>query len=194
MRRMFGPQLALLLCLCLSLFAVLGQGQPVPLGDLYTLTPGSTKAVNALWGENPAYLRFTSSRTVTVADLPGPGVITMIHFAYPEHWSAAQSLNRELLLRIYWDGSPTPSVECPLVDFFCDPNGEQDPVNTAFVNVRKGYNAYFPMPFRTSARVELAYDGPLPAGNELKSDMPCYSYVCYRSQMQAGFYATAGAA
>ena len=72
-------------------------------------------------------------------------------------------------------------MECPLVDFFCDPNGEQDPVNTAFVNVCRGYNAYFPMPFRSSARVELAYDGSLPAGSELEGDMPCYSYVCYRS-------------
>jgi hypothetical protein len=166
---------------CLSLLAVRAPAQPVPVDGLYLLTPGSTKAVNALWGENPLSLQFVSSRTVTVADLPGPGIITMIHFAYPQHWSARQSLNRDLLLRIYWDGASTPSVECPLVDFFCDPNGEQDPVNTAFVNVRKGYNAYFPMPFRTSARIVLAYDGTLPAGSELKADMPCYSYVCYRS-------------
>jgi hypothetical protein len=37
------------------------------------------------------------------------------------------------------------------------------------------------MPFRKSARVELLYDGPLPAGRELESTMPCYSYVCYHS-------------
>ena len=69
----------------------------------------------------------------------------------------------------------------PLVDFFCDPNGERDWVNTALVNVRQGFNAYFPMPFRKSARVELLYDGPLPAGRELESIMPCYSYVCYHT-------------
>ena len=101
----------------------------------------------------------------------------MIHFAYARE----PTLNRDVRLRIFWDGETTPSVDCPLVDFFCDPNGERDWVNTALVNVRQGFNAYFPMPFRKSARVELLYDGPLPAGRELESIMPCYSYVCYHT-------------
>ncbi|HEY1684060.1 MAG TPA: glycoside hydrolase family 172 protein [Tepidisphaeraceae bacterium] len=145
--------------------------------DMSTLTPGSTKAANALWGENPANLRFTTSKTVTVADLKGPGEITMIHFAYPN----AFKLNRDVLLRIYWDGETSPSVDCPLVDFFCDPNGTRDVVNTAMVNVKRGFNAYFLMPFRKSAKVVLDYDGPVSPGNELAKMMPCYSYVCYRT-------------
>ena len=67
------------------------------------------------------------------------------------------------------------------MDFFCDPAGTRDEVNTALVNVRRGFNAYFPMPFRKSAKVELVYDGPLGPGDELWQLMPCYSYVCYRS-------------
>ena len=102
-----------LLCFCLSLSAVPGQAQPLPLNDLYLLTPGSSKAVNALWGENPLSLQFKSSRTVTVADLSGPGIITMIHFAYPGSRSPNQSLSRDLLLRIYWDGSPTRAWNVP---------------------------------------------------------------------------------
>src|SRR5208282_1864863 len=50
-----------------------------------------------------------------------------------------------------------------------------------FVNVRRGFNAYFPMPFRKSAKVELVYDGPLEPGSELWRLMPCYSYVMYRT-------------
>ena len=69
----------------------------------------------------------------------------------------------------------------PLVDFFCDPAGLREEVNTALVNKRRGLNAYFPMPFRRSARVELVYDGPLPPGEELWRIMPCYSYVMYRT-------------
>ena len=150
--------------------------------DLARLTPGETKAVNALWGENPLAAQFRTTTNVVVADLKGPAEITMMHFAYPEHHTpGTQSLNRDVRLRIYWDGEATPSVDCPLVDFFCDPDGERDWVNTALVNVRKGFNAYFPMPFRKSARVELTYDGPLPAGRELQQAMPCYSYVCYHS-------------
>ena len=75
----------------------------------------------------------------------------MIHFALP----MAMKLNRDVLLKIYWDGEKDPSVDCPLVDFFCDPAGTQDDICTALVNKRRGWNAYFPMPFRKSARVEL---------------------------------------
>ena len=47
--------------------------------------------------------------------------------------------------------------------------------------MRRGFNAYFPMPFRKSAKVELVYDGPLAPGDELWKIMPCYSYVSYRT-------------
>jgi hypothetical protein len=91
-------------------------------------------------------------------------------------------LNRDLLLRIYWDGERDPSVDCPMVDFFCDAAGRRDDLTTALVNKRRGWNAYFPMPFRRSARVELVYDGPVPPGEKLWGQMPCYSYVMYRTQ------------
>jgi hypothetical protein len=149
-------------------------GQPA---DLARLTPGQTKAVNALWIENPLSLQFKTTKRVVVADLKGPAEITMIHFAYPQNGT----VNRDLLLRIYWDGETNPSVECPMVDFFCDPNGSREIVNNAMLNVRHGYNAYFPMPFRKSARIELEYQGTLEPGDQLWSAMPCYSYVCYRT-------------
>jgi hypothetical protein len=45
-------------------------------------------------------------------------------------------------------GRTSPSVDCPLVDFFCDPAGTRDEVNTAMVNERRGFNAYFPVQFQ----------------------------------------------
>ncbi|HEV2320455.1 MAG TPA: glycoside hydrolase family 172 protein [Verrucomicrobiae bacterium] len=163
-------------------FAAQARAQSWLTPDLAKLTPGTTKAVNALWGENPADVRFTTTKCVTVADIKGPAEITMIHFAYPQHHeSDAVSINRAVRLCIYWDGETNPSVDCPMVDFFCDPNGERDVVNTALVNVRRGFNCYFLMPFRKSAKVELVYDGPVAAGNRLAGMMPCYSYVCYRT-------------
>ena len=145
--------------------------------DLPYLTPGKTRAENALWIENPLSKRFHSSKRVVVAEIDGPAVITMIHFAMPQ----ALELNRDLLLMAYWDSEQSPSVYCPLVDFFCDPAGLREEVNTALVNKRRGFNAYFPMPFRRSARIELLYDGPLEPGEELWKMMPCYSYVMYRT-------------
>jgi D-arabinan exo alpha-(1,3)/(1,5)-arabinofuranosidase (non-reducing end) len=152
-------------------------GQAAGLEDLARLMPGRTKAENALWIENDLSARFNSSKRVVVADLKGPAIITMIHFAMPQ----TLKLNRDVLLRMYWDNENSPSVEVPLVDFFCDPAGLRDQLNTSLVNKRRGFNAYFPMPFRRSARIELLYDGPLEPGDELWKNMPCYSYVVYRA-------------
>jgi len=145
--------------------------------SLYLLRDGETKQVNALWGENPKEVQFGGGRRkVVVADLKGPGVITMMHFALPQ----TMKLGRDLVLRIYWDGERYPSVESPLVDFFCDPNGALERVDTVLVNKKRGWNCYFPMPFRKSARVELEADNPrYPSGSW--SANPCYSYVIYHT-------------
>jgi hypothetical protein len=162
--------------LILMLVTAPASGQISGLDDLAKLTPGRTAAQNALWSENPLSARFNSSKRVVVAEIKGPATITMIHFAMP----AVLKLNRDLLLKMYWDDESEPSVDCPLVDFFCDPAGLREQVNTALVNKRRGFNAYFPMPFRKSAKIVLVYDGPVEPGNELWRIMPCYSYVMYR--------------
>lgn len=150
---------------------------PAAISDpLCQLTEGQTKQVNALWIENPASLKFGEGRSkVVIADLKGPGIITMIHFALP----AAMRITRDVVLRIWWDGEKTPSVEAPLCDFFCDPNGALERVDSALVNKKRGWNCYFPMPFAKSARVEVSMDSSrYPNANW--GQAPCYSYVHYR--------------
>ncbi len=165
--------------LVLSMIPVCGQAPDlVPqLDSLYRIQDGETKQVNALWGENPPEMQFGEGKTkVTIADLKGPGIITMIHFALPQ----AMRLNRDTILRIYWDGEKSASVESPLVDFFCDPNGTLERVETALTNKKRGWNCYFPMPFAKSAKVELEMDNQrYPNGSW--SANPCYSYVIYRT-------------
>jgi hypothetical protein len=156
------------------------EGQWEDLSSLPSLTRGRTAAQNALWIENPLSARFNASKRAVVADIKGPAVITMIHFAMPQ----TLTLNRDLLVKMYWDGEESPSVDCPFVDFFCDPAGTRDVVNSALVNKRRGFNAYFPMPFRKSARIELVYDGALEPGDELWRIMPAYSYVMCRTMEQ----------
>lgn len=154
-----------------------------PLG-LTVLTPGRTTAQNALWLETPLDRRFNSSKRVVVADVRGPAIITMIHFALPgSHFMGKpiKQLNRDVRIQMFWDGETSPSVDCPLVDFFCDPAGLRAKVDTALVNKRRGFNAYFPMPFHKSGRIELLYDGPVEPGDELWRIMPAYSYVMYRT-------------
>ncbi len=142
------------------------------------------RAENALWIETPPERRFHNNREVVVADIKGSGIITMMHFAYPHRAIVAPKeyqLGRDLLIRIWWDGEKEPSVDCPMVDFFCDPAGLREVVNTTLVNKKRGWNCYFQMPFKKSAKVMLVYEGPEPAGDKLWAMMPCYSYVMWRA-------------
>jgi len=177
---------ALLFSICVSFSEGKAAGRVVPglfdFADLPELDSGGVGCRNALWIETDLNRRFHSQKEVVVAQIEGPAIITMIHFALPQsHFvKKPRRLGRDVLLQVFWDGEKSPSVNCPLVDFFCDPAGLREEVGTALVNKRRGFNAYFPMPFRRSATVKLLYDGPVAPGPELWRLMPCYSYVLYR--------------
>jgi len=153
--------------------------RPIDLG--YLPVEGETRMENGLWDECPRERQFTKGGKAVIADIQGPGVITMIHFALG---AVALSINRDTILRIYWDGEKTPSVECPLPDFFCDPNGAIERVDSALVNKLRGWNAHFQMPFAKSARIELIYDNPRYANATFSpghwGGVPAYSCVTYR--------------
>jgi hypothetical protein len=94
--------------------------------------------------------------TRTLGVLTGPGKITHL-------WLVPLSMDirypRALVLRIYWDGAAVPSVEVPLGDFFAAGNGMRAEVNSLPVKVSsfgRGYNCYWEMPFRKSARITLS--------------------------------------
>ena len=89
--------------------------------------------------------------TTTLADIAGPGIVQHI-------WITVDvKAYRATVLRIYWDEEPTPSVEVPLGDFFCNGHGLRYNVNSlpVAVNPSGGFNAYWPMPFRQRARVTI---------------------------------------
>jgi len=167
--------LLFLLAVLVGSVAVGQQSFPPDLGSMCRFWDGETKMVNALWIENPPESKFGEGRdSVAVFDVKGPGVITMIHFAMPQ----GLSLDRGTILRMYWDGEENPSVNCPLVDFFCDPNGALEQVDTALVTKKRGWNAWFVMPFAKSARIEVLCDNKRYGAAWQRN--PCYSYVMYR--------------
>ena len=63
----------------------------------------------------PTTARVTPGQTLTLLDVDGPGMISHIWFTIsdPEPYHL-----KRLVLRIYWDGEATPSVEAPIGDFF----------------------------------------------------------------------------
>ena len=67
-------------------------------------------------GANADYrTRRVPAQTRTMLDADGPGMISHIWFTISD--SEPYHLKR-IVLRMYWDGEETPSVETPIGDFF----------------------------------------------------------------------------
>jgi hypothetical protein len=102
------------------------------------------------WKCNPAVI-IKPRQLFTMAEIEGPGVIQHI-------WLTTHHMNwRKFVLRVYWDGEQTPSIETPLGDFFCMGWNERSFVASIpiCVNPGSGLNSYWPMPFRKSARITV---------------------------------------
>lgn len=108
-------------------------------------------------------LTIPAGQTVTLADASGAGEIRHVWCTVAPHTEAVGFVLRDLVLRAYWDGSDTPSVEVPLGDFFCNGNGQRSLVTSAQVLVAptSGMNAYFRMPFHDGARITIENQHPV---------------------------------
>jgi hypothetical protein len=97
--------------------------------------------------------------TIVLADLEGPGVVTHIWLTVAAN---EYGWPRLLRLRVYYDGSPTPSVDSPVGDFFAVGHGFERPVNSLMIrdsSSGRSRNSYWPMPFRRSCRVTITNEG-----------------------------------
>lgn len=101
------------------------------------------------WKVNP-YIRILPGQTFTIAEIDGMGAIQHIWMTPTGNW-------RFSILRIYWDDETTPSVECPVGDFFCMGWNEYAPLNSMAVCVNPGsaFNSYWSMPFRKKCRITM---------------------------------------
>jgi len=107
-------------------------------------------------------------KAMTVADLKGPGIIRHIHVTRHQPKELAA---RGVVLEISFDDAKEPAVRCPLADFFGDGcNGQAMYFTSNLIECAPwSYNCYFPMPFKTRARVLLR--------NDTDKDLMDYSYV-----------------
>ena len=113
------------------------------------------------WKVNP-YVVVEPGQTAVLADIKGQGAIKHI-------WITDSSVRgRLMILRIYFDGAKTPSVECPLSDFFCSANYTEHRQLSSLcvcVNPNRALNCYFEMPYFKSFRVEIENTDTLRASN-----------------------------
>lgn len=107
-------------------------------------------------------IELPAGATITLADISGAGIIQHIWFTVTDHTTKGEFVLRDLVLRMYWDGENTPSVEVPLGDFFCNGFGLRTNVVSLpiAVNPSGGMNCYFPMPFARSARLTIENQHP----------------------------------
>lgn len=105
------------------------------------------------WKVRP-FLRVNKGETATLMDVDGSGVI--------QHIWMVEGLSRANILRFYWDGESTPSIEVPVPDFFAVGHGKFAPVQSLAVvaNPSNALNCYWPMPFRKHVRVTLTNESP----------------------------------
>ena len=112
---------------------------------------GPARELGLGWKVSPS-VNIPAKTVFTLADIHGSGVIRHI-------WLTCAGLTgRNAILRMYWDDSETPSVECPLGDFFANayiPNYRHLSSLAVCVNPRNGLNCYWEMPFRQRARITL---------------------------------------
>jgi len=112
-------------------------------------------------GGNADYRAIAPGGTLTILDHHGAGIVRRFHVTFyprPPLGSPEQVIgaHRLVLLRMYWDGEATPSVEVPVGDFFGVGFGEQrDYVSLPLSETSGGYNCYWPMPFHRAARWTL---------------------------------------
>jgi hypothetical protein len=101
------------------------------------------------WKARP-YEQIQPGETLTIADIQGSGAIQQIWLTPDTPW-------RFLILRIYWDGSDQPSVECPIGDFFACGWDQYAQVSSlpVCVNPGRAFNCYWEMPFRKRCLMTL---------------------------------------
>lgn len=123
-------------------------------------------------GGNNDRLNIPPGETLTLAEITGPGAIHHIWVTI----AAEPFYGRKIILRIYWDGEESPSVEAPIGDFFGVGHGLNRNLSSLPISCSsegRARNCYWYMPFLQSARVTATNEGKEPVG-------AFYYYIDYR--------------
>jgi len=115
-------------------------------------THGPSRELGQGWKVRPC-VGVKPGQTLTLAEIDGPGAIQQI-------WMTPTGNYRFAILRFYWDGESTPSVEVPVGDFFASAYTSFNiyrPINSLPVCVNPGnaFNCYWEMPFRKQCKITL---------------------------------------
>lgn len=128
------------------------------LGNLATLRDFRSRRFSSYdrTGGNRDWQDVAAGETAVIAETASPGCVKHIWMTTS---CEAGAYLRRLVLRMYWDGEETPSVECPLGDFY----GMGHALQRNFVSLPlqmspedgRAMNCWFPMPFSEGMRITV---------------------------------------
>ncbi len=124
-------------------------------------------------GGNNDRISIQPNETAVLAEIKGPAAIHHIWVTI----SAEAFYGRKIILRMYWDGEESPSVEVPIGDFFGVGHGLNRNLSSLPISCSsegRARNCYWSMPFRRSARITATNEGSQPVG-------AFYYYIDYRN-------------
>jgi len=126
--------------------------------DLYRIA-------DAVSNNHVEYHRITLApgKEYVMADIAGPGKVTYFYFTDDSHSHATQGtgfMYPGLVLKVFWDDGPEPSIRVPLWNFFGAFERKTIDYQSLPMQINHYcYMSYLPMPFSTRARFVLANDG-----------------------------------
>jgi Protein of unknown function (DUF2961) len=149
-----------LLTSCLLTLPLLAQDPTTWLSNLPQAKDYVQKRVSSYdrSGGNGDARTIATGETLTLLDEAGPGLISHVWVTIasddPAHLKA-------LVLRMYWDGEASPSVETPVGDFFGLGLGDYHLYQSLPLSVGSdnALNSFFPMPFQKQARITVTNQG-----------------------------------
>jgi hypothetical protein len=187
---------------CASVSAQTGGGPNAALSDLISPHNYIQKRASSYdrSGGNDDFVKIAPGNTITLLDDTGQGIITHIWMtiASPEKYHL-----KKLVLRMYWDGEASASVEAPVGDFFGLGLGDYFQFESTPLAVApdKALNSFFLMPFRKRARITISNEGSADVDafyfnidyQSLKTDLPpntMYFHAQYRQATPARGWTT----
>lgn len=142
-------------CVLISICAPTAQAQ---MQDLFRITEGS-------FANHIEYHRvdLAPGKEMVLADLAGPGKITYFYYTDDGNLHPTDSpgfMYPGLVLKVFWDDAPEPSILVPLWNFFGAFERKTIDYQSLPMQINHYcYMSYLPMPFSTRARFVLANDG-----------------------------------
>lgn len=133
-----------------------------PLAGIATIVDARSRRFSSYdrSGGNRDFVSLAPGETRVLAEIPGAGILKHLWFTINGKDPLVQ---RQIVLRCFWDGEDGPSVEAPIGDFFGQGWGMHYPFASlplaAAQRDGRALVSYFPMPFVRGARIEVENQG-----------------------------------